>query len=62
MEKFDARYGKIAEPIRAKGGRLLCPHRKVDLSNFPPDENGIVVCPLHGLRVRCANPSSGDAK
>lgn len=53
MDKFDARYGKVAEPVRIKGGRLLCPHRKVDLSSFAPDADGIVTCPLHGLRVRC---------
>jgi hypothetical protein len=53
MDKFDARYGAVAEPIRIKGGRLLCPHRKVDLSSFEPDADGIVTCPLHGLRVRC---------
>ncbi len=53
LDKFDARYGKVADPIRIKGGRLLCPHRKVDLSSFPPDGDGIVTCPLHGLRVKC---------
>lgn len=53
MDKFDARYGKVAEPVRIKGDRLLCPHRKVDLSSFEPDADGIVTCPLHGLRVRC---------
>lgn len=57
MAKFDKRYGKVAEPIRIKGGRLLCPHRKVDLSSLKPDADGIVTCPLHGLRVRCAVPA-----
>lgn len=60
IPKFDARYGKIAEPIRIKGDRLLCPHRKADLSSFPPDADGIVTCPLHGLRVRCAQTPSQD--
>ncbi len=46
-------FGPIAEPIRLDDGRLLCPHRKADLSQFPPDSDGIVTCPLHGLRVRC---------
>lgn len=54
---FDRRYGKIAEPRRLADGRLLCPHRKVDLSSFPPDKDGIVVCPLHGLRVLCGSAS-----
>lgn len=27
-----------------------CPHRRADLTSIPPDENGIVTCPLHRLR------------
>lgn len=57
MDKFDARYGEVAQPLRIKGGRLLCPHRKVDLSSFEPDADGIVTCPLHGLRVCVAAPA-----
>jgi hypothetical protein len=41
-----------AMPICKPDGRKLCPHRKVDLSSFAPDQDGIVTCPLHGLRVR----------
>lgn len=52
--KLEARYGAIATPIHRRDGRMLCPHRKVDLSQFVPDANGIVTCPLHGLRVRCS--------
>lgn len=46
----------LGEPdaILLKDGRKLCPHRKVDLSQFAPDADGFVTCPLHGLRVRCA--------
>lgn len=51
------RFGDAAEPIRLRDGRLLCPHRKVDLSQFPRDADGIVTCPLHGLRVRCGVPA-----
>jgi hypothetical protein len=56
-------YGLPAEPIRRPDGRLLCPHRKADLSQFPPDADGIVTCPLHGLRVRCTRDTdrSGEA-
>lgn len=46
-----AKYGETAQPIRKPDGRLLCPHRKVDLSSFVPDVDGLVTCPLHGLRV-----------
>lgn len=53
-------YGNPAEPIRRPDGRLLCPHRKADLSQFEPDADGIVTCPLHGLRVKCASPSQPD--
>lgn len=45
---------RLYEPaiaIRRADGRKLCPHRKVDLSQFPADANGLVTCPLHGLRV-----------
>lgn len=42
-----------AEPIRLADGRILCPHRKVDLSSFAPDGDGVVTCPLHGLMVQC---------
>jgi hypothetical protein len=39
------------EAIRLDDGRILCPHRKADLTQFPPDADGMVTCPLHGLRV-----------
>jgi hypothetical protein len=45
---------KVYEPafaIPRADGRKLCPHRKVDLSQFPADADGMVTCPLHGLRV-----------
>jgi len=29
-----------------------CPHRGFDLSNEKPDENGVITCPLHGLRFK----------
>lgn len=54
VQKMRSHYGAVAEPIIRPDGRKLCPHRKVDLSQFEPDAEGIVTCPLHGLRVRCA--------
>jgi hypothetical protein len=54
VKALRADYTDPAMPITKADGRQLCPHRKVDLSSFPPDEHGIVTCPLHGLRVRCA--------
>ncbi len=32
------------------GPRMICPHQGADLSGLPPDENGTITCPLHGLR------------
>lgn len=57
IQRVREAYGDPAGPIRKPDGRLLCPHRKVDLSTFAPDADGIVTCPLHGLRVRCGVPS-----
>lgn len=52
VKELNDHYGQ-PDAIRRADGRLLCPHRKYDLSQHTPDENGIVTCPLHGLRVRC---------
>lgn len=54
----DGHSKQPAEPIKRADGRLLCPHRKVDLSTFEPDADGIVTCPLHGLRVRCGSAAA----
>ncbi len=54
MQALHAAYPDPAPAIARPDGRLLCPHRKVDLSSFAPDADGIVTCPLHGLRVQCA--------
>lgn len=54
------RYGAPAPAICRKDGRKLCPHRKVDLSQFPADANGLVKCPLHGLLVQVAPARSAE--
>jgi hypothetical protein len=51
-----SRFTDPAGAIQRPDGRLLCPHKKVDLSQFEPDADGIVTCPLHGLKVRCRYP------
>lgn len=48
-------FGPAPDAIRKADGRMLCPHRKVDLSQFTVDAEGMVTCPLHGLRVRCVS-------
>jgi hypothetical protein len=50
---FDHRVRPLLEDLYAaaqlKPG-LICPHKGADLSHCPADENGVVECPLHGLR------------
>lgn len=38
----------------AKRGRLglVCPHQQYPLGQSTPDADGIITCPLHGLRIR----------
>lgn len=38
--------------VRTRDGRALCPHQKADLTSFPVQADGTVICPLHGLKVR----------
>lgn len=33
----------------------ICPHRGADLSDIEPNAQGVIVCPLHGLRWLAAN-------
>ena len=45
---WQARLCEAYADAKLKPGRV-CPHRGADLSTIPPDENGVVQCPLHGL-------------
>ena len=36
---------------RDADGHVVCPHRKVSLRNIAPDPDGMITCPLHGLRI-----------
>lgn len=45
--------GRRAE--RSPRGGWICPHRAVDLSDRAPDDDGLIICPLHGLRIRAAD-------
>jgi hypothetical protein len=51
IKALRAYYGERVEAVRLDDGRVLCPHRKADLTQFPPDADGMVMCPLHGLNV-----------
>jgi hypothetical protein len=52
--ELQCRFGDPALPIVTPAGRILCPHQKADLTYEPVSEDGIIVCPLHRLRVRAA--------
>jgi hypothetical protein len=56
IRALHAHYGE-PDAIKLDDGRKLCPHRKADLTQFPPDAGGFVTCPLHGLRVQCGVPA-----
>lgn len=50
-----------------KRGRLglVCPHQQYPLGHLAPDADGIVTCPLHGLRIRaedgvCVGSTQGE--
>ncbi|MFT4095912.1 MAG: Rieske 2Fe-2S domain-containing protein [Rhodoblastus sp.] len=50
---------------RAKTG-WICPHRRALLNALPADAEGILTCPLHGLRIhdatgKCAGPEPRPA-
>lgn len=49
---LEKRYPEPKAVLKADG-RELCPHRKIDLSQFPADPDGLKTCPIHGLRVDC---------
>lgn len=61
IQALRAHFGDPAQPIRLGDGRVLCPHRKADLTQFPADQDGVVTCPLHGLRVCVGRPSTEGA-
>jgi hypothetical protein len=58
----ERKYGDPAPAVWTKDGRPLCPHQRVDLSQWPQEADGSVICPIHKLRVMCRRPGSdGDA-
>ena len=34
-----------------RGNGWVCPHRGLDLGIMAPDKDGVITCPLHGVRV-----------
>lgn len=46
--KFRIALEKKYKEAKLKKGR--CPHKGADISSISPDENGNIVCPLHGLK------------
>lgn len=51
-----AHYGSPAPAICTPSGRVLCPHQKMDLTHWPREADGTVICPLHRLRVSVPTP------
>jgi Rieske [2Fe-2S] domain len=45
----------LHQKCRLRGN--LCPHRNVPLNGIPPDQDGNVICPAHGLKW---NRASGE--
>lgn len=63
MEINDAYAGVQAR--RARTG-WICPHQRALLNAIPADADGVLTCPLHGLRIdaatgRCVGPISPPA-
>ncbi len=52
---------KAYQDARLLPGRV-CPHRGADLSHEMPDAQGIVTCPLHGLRWHAQDGSAAPAE
>lgn len=58
LVKHKQEYSNITPTSLIKNSKLKhkcihkgkCPHRGYDLSNESPDNDGIITCPLHGLR------------
>ena len=42
---------------RWQGPRRICPHRGAALEGIEPGDDGLVLCPLHGLRFA---PQTGE--
>jgi hypothetical protein len=50
VQKLNAAFvGKIANKGRLG---LVCPHKQYPLGQLPADAEGIITCPLHGMRIR----------
>ncbi|MDR3513762.1 MAG: hypothetical protein P4L73_19165 [Caulobacteraceae bacterium] len=43
-----------AQAPRNRAG-WVCPHQSAALGSIEPDDDGVITCPLHGLRVRAAD-------
>ena len=43
-------------------GEWVCPHQGARLGSILPDDDGIITCPLHGLRWRIADGQPGWSK
>ena len=50
VQELRSHFSGAVAPRNASG-HIVCPHRGARIDQLVPDEDGIVTCPLHGLRV-----------
>lgn len=58
LKKYRNQIGAITHTSLIKNSKLKhncihkgkCPHRGFDLNNVKPDKDGVITCPLHGLK------------
>ena len=58
LKKYDDEIKAITKVSLIKNSKLKhkcihkgkCPHRGFDLTNIAPDKDGVITCPLHGLK------------
>lgn len=43
------------DQCRKNAAGWVCPHRNYPLGSHAPDADGVITCPLHGLRIRAAD-------
>lgn len=51
-------YGPVAAALIGSGGRSLCPHERIDLSQFEPNTDGTVGSLANNRAVRWRRPSA----
>lgn len=53
IRRLNRAYEGMQAPCNTRG--WVCPHKNFPLSSYVPDAQGVITCPLHGLRIRAAD-------